>query len=396
MLRAAILPLLLFAACRSTPPLQVRAGGLLRGDPGSTFAQLEALGKKGIAPEDEALWRCELGTAALCMGDEASAFRAFDGAARVMGTLESSSTENARAIFGQEATKTWKGDPYERCMNALYKGLLYWRRGDLDNASACFKRGLLADAWSAEGESQVDFAALSFLLGWVSDRRGKEEQARFSLKEAGDHSPPLAGIDPRAHRALVVCDLGLGPRKYATGTGDALVKFEQGAYAECGIEIAVDGVTCGRSLPATDLFHQAVTRGDKVIDGIRKGKAVFKAGTAIAGAILLSEGSRRHDEGQIAAGIGLLLLSALTRSEADIRCWTLLPGQIQFLPLDLAPGRHRLTVRALDRGGLPLAGWERVFDVEVPTSGDSLYYVRACGEGVIYGLFDPPVRAVTN
>ena len=57
-------------------------------------------------------------------------------------------------------------------MNALYKGVLYWRMGDLDNASACFKRGLLADGWSEAGEHQRDFEVLMFLLGWASALRG--------------------------------------------------------------------------------------------------------------------------------------------------------------------------------------------------------------------------------
>ena len=43
--------------------------------------------------------------------------------------------------------------------------------------SACFKAGLLADAYSEVGAHQVDFAALSFLLGWVSYERGRTAQA---------------------------------------------------------------------------------------------------------------------------------------------------------------------------------------------------------------------------
>jgi len=381
--------LLLFASCRSRSHFHVAEDPLYRGDALATYRQLDAFGKKGIAGEDEALWRCEIGVAALLSGDEAGAFRAFDSASRIMGTLESSSAENARAIFGSEDTKVWKGDPHERCMNAYYKGILYYRRGDLENAGACFKRGLLADAWSAEGESQVDFAALSYLLGWTSARRGKEEQEAFSFREAKEHAPSIPEPLPDRHNVLVVADLGPGPRRYREGSADELIRFQQPGYPERSLGLFVDGVPVGSTVQATQMLRQATTRGKKVMDGIRKGKAVFKTGTAVAGAIVLSEGVRKRDEGAIAAGIGLLVLSALVRAEADLRFWSLLPGEIQLLPLAIAPGRHRLTVRSLDANGYPIPGWERTFDIDVPPSGDRLYYFRTCGTAAIYGLTDP-------
>jgi tetratricopeptide (TPR) repeat protein len=329
------------------------------------------------------------------IGDEEAAFRAIDGASRIMGTLESTSREDARAIFGEEATKTWKGDPYERCMNALYKGLLYWRRGDLGNAAACFKRGLLADAWSASGKHQRDFAVLAYLLGWVSHLRGQEEQASFSFREAAELKPEnLYFADPRPDQdnVLVIVGLGRGPNKRADGHHGNIVRFDRRHYPEGGIEILEGNRSLGRSALATDLYRQAITRGNKKIDGIRRGKAVFKTASAVAGLALMDRGIARDRGELVAAGLGLLVLSVLTRAEADTRCWSLLPGELHVLPMRLEPGPHVLEVRVLDRSGRPLVGWARLFPVEVPPRGDSLYYFRTGLGRTVYGLTEHPPR----
>ena len=323
-MRPVVLVLLVAAACRSAPTYRAPVGDT----PEATYAAIQAQGQQGIAPEDEALYRCEFASAALMVGDEDGAFRALDAASRIMGTLESSSRENTRAILGAEATKTWKGDPHERCMNALYKGLLYWRRGELDNASACFKTGLLADGWSEAGEHQEDFAALSFLLGWVSHLRGKTEQARFSFKEAAQYAPGhphFADPRPTEHNVLVVADLGYAPEKFADGPGGSIARIAPVVSDVESLALSVDGIPAARTAPATDLYVQATTRGEKVIDGIRRGKAVFKTGAHVAGAVAINEGIRRDKGGLVAIGVGLLALSALTNAEADIRFWSQLP-----------------------------------------------------------------------
>ncbi len=369
------------AGCRSRPAYRAPSFA----DPRANLAALIEDGERGIAPEDEALWRCEVGMAALLTGDEAAAFSAFHAASRIMGTLESSNKEALRAILGQETTKRWKGDPHERCMNALYKGLLYWRRGDLDNASACFKTGLLADAYSEAGEHQRDFAALSFLLGWISHARGKTEQARFSFKEAAEHAPKHRIFDnprPQTRNVLIVAGIGPGPQKFGEGP---IARFARLPSVAGGLAVLVDGVPRGHTAHATDLFDQATTRGKKKIDGIRKGKAVFKDAAAIGGWIVLDEGLRRREGGLIAVGAGLLALSALTRPEADIRHWASLPGAIHLAPLRITPGRHRITLHVLDVQGVPVPGWERTIETDVPANRSLVFYFQTGKNHAIHG-----------
>ncbi len=373
-------------ACRSTPMYRAPVAAT----PEGTFAAIEADGRKGIAPEDEALWRCELGSAALAIGDEQSAFRALHGASNIMGTLESTPRENARAIWGAESTKTWKGDPYERCMNALYKGLLYWRRGELDNASACFKRGLLADGWSEAGEAQADFAALSFLLGWVSHHRGKAEQARFSFKEAAQlqpGNPYFQDPQPERDNVLIIVETGSGPEKYADGLGGNVARFTLQRRADAAVRVTAGGVSA-TSAKATDLLHQATTRGKRVLDGIRRGKAVFKAGSGVAGHVLIHEGIRRDKGGAVALGAGLLVLSAITQAQADVRHWTSLPHHVQIITLSLPPGRHQLRVQALDGSGAPLPGWAKTFDVTITEDPQPPFWIRAAANRRIYAMLD--------
>ncbi len=390
-MKPSVLLLLLVAvgACRSRPPYRAPDEPFRRGDPAGTLRRLQAEGQEGIAPEDEALWRCEAGAAALCAGDEEAAFRVLHAASAILGTLESSSAENARAIFGEEATKTWKGDPHERCMNALYKGILYWRRGDLDNAAACFKRGLLADGWSEAGEHQQDFAVLSFLLAWASDRRGLEEQARFSFEEAARNQPDNRAFKnprPRERNVLAVVEIGRGPTKVAEGLNGSIARYYAHDTQERGMEFLLDGRPIGRSGRGTDLYLQAITRGKRVLDGVRKGKAIFKEGAKIGGIIVAYEGARRRDWGMAAVGVGAILFSALTNAEADTRHWVLLPGEVQAVPLSIPPGPHTLTVRVLDGSGRAIPGWERDFSVDVADSQDTLYYFRSGGRRTIHAL----------
>jgi hypothetical protein len=51
----------------------------------------------------------------------------------------------------------------------------------------------------------------------------------------------------------------------------------------------------------------------------------------------------------IAALAGLLFLAGT--EQADLRCWTLLPGQAHVELLTLEPGRHRVVLEFLDEHG---------------------------------------------
>src|SRR5689334_15116880 len=58
------------------------------------------------------------GTAALLQGDTAAAHRYFRDAYDDLEDLSATQGETVAATVGPERTKRWKGDPYERVMNA--------------------------------------------------------------------------------------------------------------------------------------------------------------------------------------------------------------------------------------------------------------------------------------
>src|SRR5690606_39214293 len=120
----------------------------------------------------------------LLEGDLPSARRRFAEAGRIMGNWQTSGGEVFGAIVGAESSKTWKGDPHEKAMNAFYLGLLDWWAGEPDNARAAFRAGIFADAESEAGDAQVDFALLYWLAGRASLVLGQSGSAEEFFADA--------------------------------------------------------------------------------------------------------------------------------------------------------------------------------------------------------------------
>jgi hypothetical protein len=102
--------------------------------------------------------------------------------------------------------------------------------------------------------------------------------------------------------------------------------------------------------------------------------------------VTIHEGLHRDKGELVAVGVGLLVLSALTRADADVRHWSQLPADIHVLPLRVPPGRHTLDVEPLDRDGRPLG--RATFETDVPAAGTRLYWFRTETGHSIRGLVD--------
>ena len=87
-------------------------------------------------------------------GDDAVAKEKLDDAiARIGGIIANSAdAARARSLFSPESSKVFIGEPYERVMAFYYRGLLYWRDGQPDNARACFRSAQLLDSDAESGE----------------------------------------------------------------------------------------------------------------------------------------------------------------------------------------------------------------------------------------------------
>jgi len=362
------------AACAS-----VDQKAALRDFQDGRYPQARARYEESIAKDgaDDALARNEAGTIALVQGDVPAAHRHFEEGFNAMEDLTSTTGETALAMVGSESSKRWKGDPYERCMNAYYLGVTYWLMGDPDNAAASFKAGVLRDADSEKGETQSDFALLWFLMGMAQRDANHSDRGAAALLKAHELLPGNPWLDPaRADDAnlLVVVDLGLGPEKYATGPSGAELRFRPRTYRAAYAEVTADGKTLGRTFRAADVYQQAITRGDKVLDYVNKGKAVFKTAAVITGiGVLSNSGSQSSD----LIGVGLILAGLLTPAEADTRQWDTLPGEVQVLDGRLTPGEHVIVVDVRDGSGQPIPAESKTLRVTVTEGRTAFVWTRA-------------------
>ncbi len=383
---AGLMPLV---GCAVSQP-KVPVGTFLAGDAAAVqaFAQKEV---ENGAAENLALVLNVRGQCELLLGDVDAARRTFDQAGQIMGNWSTGSGEATSAILGSESSKTWKGDPYERAMNAFYAAYCWLQKGEPDNARAACKKGILADAEVADEKFQADNALLFWLAGRMSKLLASSDAAdywkeaatahAFALEHGARGEPgPAWLVDPGAGNVVLLVECGLGPEKYADGAQDELARFRTREQDAVGARVRVGGRDLGAPAIVVDVDYQARTLGGTAMEGIRKGKAVFKTGAAVAGVVLLDQAARDRGhsrDAQAIAGGALLVASLLTSTAADVRYWPTLPSTVQVLTTTLPPGPHRLEVDFVDAAGRVIPAMRRQLDIEVPTTGESWHLLRS-------------------
>jgi len=329
---------------------------------------------------------------------------------------------DAISLFGQEKDKPFKGEPHERVMVDYYLGLLRFRRGDYEGALSAFRSAMNKDRGSfllpvqpeAAQESsdnvqrylyEDDYSILSILAAKCSQLLEEPSDAERYLERAASLRPELRPLfnevmDPRSN-VLVFIDAGQAPYKRRIGPQGAILGYVRGASAR------VDGVRFGPHdlsfAQCEDLYEQATTVGGRRVDEINREKAqkqeiLHMAGFAAAtagsmAAIIGSQSGNRNMQtaGLIGMGIGIAaMIFAATAIDpgADLRAWTMLPGQIYLAVGRAEPGtRLDLTVRAHGMGDLTQE-WTGV-DIR---DGVNLYWVRLM-PGRRGGSATPPAPA---
>lgn len=355
------------------------------------YAAVQEFAEREVAEgavENLALVMNVKGQCELALGDVDAARITFQGAAQIMGTWATTGSEATAAIVGSESSKTYKGDSYEKAMNAFYLSYCYLQKGEPDNARAALKRGILMDAEVADEKYQADNALLFWMAGRMSKLYGGSgadgyfEEARVANAFAIAHesrgvanNPLLA--NPTKGNLVLLFPIGLGPEKFADGAQEELARFRSQGHPAAAAQVSINGKLLGRSIILSDVDYQARTLGGTAMEGIRQGKAVFKASTNVAGKILLvnglnkRSGDRDADNARVVAGAGLLLLSALTATAADVRYWPTLPSTVQVFAADVPPGEHDLLVEFVDGRGNGLPRLQHNLRVSVPASGEA-------------------------
>jgi len=356
---AAVLALL--AGCATTPP-------------GDTAADRRVA---SAVERDRVLFDYRQAATALRQGDFDTARTRLDDAIAQIGGIITNSEQAARArsLFTAESTKTVIGEPYERVMAYYYRGLLYWRDGQPDNARACFRSAQVIDSNPGVERYDSDYLLLDYLEGLATTKLGGDGAPAFARAQgiAGDRAV-LPPYDPAAN-LLVFAEFGYGPRKYAAGQYGEQLRFYADDSPTRSARLVLESGRRLVPLPAyDDLGYQATTRGGRVMDHILGNKAAFKTGANVAGdfalvgsAIANDTSRRREREGKdgddarsTAFGLGLLgifskVASVATQPQADTRQWDNLPQRLSFAALRLPPGQHAARIEFLDRDGTVLA-----------------------------------------
>lgn len=376
-----VFALLVFPACATTPQTHV----VLTGD-------ILVDGPKMIAegpPRDKVLWQYRTAAAAMRQGKFDIAKPLLDDALLTLQGIYGKDAEarKSRSLFSKEARKSFIGEPYERSMAYFYRGILYWRDGEPDNARACFRSAEFEDSDAENKEYAGDWVLPDYLDGLVSAKLGGDGSDALKRARANVKNINLPDYNTKANVVLFV-EFGPGPVKYATGQYREQLRFNARKSSIVAARIKTGAINLPIA-PTDDVNFQATTRGGRVMDHVLANKAVFKAATDTAGNVAIATGAilagsqqGRHNAGD-EVGLGLMLaglaskiISATTTPEADTRTWDNLPQYISCATMSLPPGQHNVTVEFLEPGDKVVAQLTKQITVNIAdTSHDKVVFV---------------------
>jgi hypothetical protein len=330
-------------------------------------------------PRDRVLWEYRVAAAAMRQGKFDVAKRNLDDALLTLGGIygKDADAKKARGYFHAEAKKTFIGEPYERSMAYIYRGILYWMDGELDNARACFRSAEFEDGDTQNHEYAGDWVLPEYLDGLATTKLHGDGSDAFKRAQADAKGVKLPPYLPRAN-ALFFIEFGPGPTKFATGQYGEELRFHTSPSPVGSAELKVDALQIPIA-PTDDVGFQAITRGGRVMDHILGNKAVFKSTTDTVGNVALIGGlaTAAASDNRTAQGVGLgialaglvsKVVSAATVPAADTRSWNNLPRYLSFVSLPLPPGQHVATVQFLDPAGRVLPNLTKTITINITTT----------------------------
>ena len=327
--------------------------------------------------EEQALRFAALGIAAVHRGALQEAENALDEALSIMeaNITDQGKLDEVISLRGSEKSKIFKGEPYERVMCLLYRGIVYLAKGDYDNARACFKSAQLQDA-KIDAESKAEFGRWVSLeyLTFITDRLGdKASEASFPTEipdelaigdfNEGDDSVLIvaAGLTPiKIQEQIEKGKYGLSYNPVSSRVSSIKI------YRECDYEALPqdDGALTLRPLtaigrPSEDIFIQAVSHGRRSMDGVLRAKRRIKDSAEKTGDVAEGIGVALAQIGGtyamplvfIAAGVSAhqRRKAAKADSVADLRQIMNIPGELYLT--SVKAHESPLVLQALDSGG---------------------------------------------
>ncbi len=298
----------------------------------------------------------------------------------------------ARSLWYEEGSKVFKGEPYERAMAFYYRGLIFLKTGDLENARACFKNGMMQDAFAEEQQNRCDFAILSLLQYWSSLKLADNESCNALKEELSILRPQLTLPDNR-HNVIFVVETGTSPRKLADGVAQNKLVYRRGKnFSEDNASITLNN-THIELTPVESIFWQASSRGGRMVDAILEGKAMFRQKTAKAGEFLSNLGSSAViwaplsdassvEITNIGAGLAVVgatvqLVALNAKPKADTRYWHGLPDMIHCGYQYLEPGDYTVAVNFADKNRVTLPTLSKTIHFTVEQNKPTVVWASA-------------------
>lgn len=378
---AALLGLFAFPGCATTPPPKVALTGNILVDGPKMAAE--------GPPRDRVLWQYRTAAAAMRQGRFAEAKPLLDDALLTLQGIFGPDAEarKSRSVFSREARKTFIGEPYERSMAYIYRGILYWMDGEPDNARACFRSAQFEDSDTADKTYAGDWVLPDYLEALATAKLGGDGSDALKRAQANVKGASLPPLNPGVNTLFFV-EFGPGPTKYATGEYGEQLRFRTTPSAVRSAVLKINNLTIPIA-PVDDVNYQATTRGGRVMDHILANKAVFKATTdsagdaaILSGAVLAGAGHRsRSAADEVGAGLlvaGLLskIVSSAATPEADTRAWDNLPQFLSFAQLTLPAGTHTAVIEFIGQDGRPVEKLTKTVTFTVPAAGrDKVIFV---------------------
>jgi hypothetical protein len=330
-------------------------------------------------PRDRVLWEYRLAAGEMRQGQFDAAKKNLDDALLTLGGIygKDPNAKQARSYFHAEAKKTFIGEPYERSMAFIYRGILYWMDGELDNARACFRSAEFEDSDAQNHEYSGDWVLPEYLDGLATTKLHGDGADAFKRAQAVAKGVKLPPYRAEAN-ALFFIEFGPGPTKFEGGQYGEELHFYTAPSPVGSAALNVDAFQIPIA-PTDDVGFQAMTRGGRVMDHILGNKAVFKSTTDTVGNVALIGGlttaavSRDRTAQEVGLGIafaGLIskVISSATVPAADIRSWDNLPRYLSLVSLPLPVGQHVATIQFLDPSGRAIPNLTKTITINITTA----------------------------
>ena len=302
---------------------------------------------------NEVLNRLEIATRSFQHGDIDDARYNLDMALSNIEAVyaDNRAAEQARSLWYEEGRKEFKGEPYERSMAYYYRGIIYLIDAEYDNARASFINALMQDAFAEESQNRSDFAVMMFLAGWASQKMGESALAKEAYDELKNIRPNFP-IPKRSDNILIISETGSSPRKLSDGMGHYELVFRRGKHNPIKKARIINHKRKYNTLPISDIYWQASSRGGRPVDAIIEGKAHFQKNTRKVGQTLANLGTNIQTYSSLFSesagvaggalsliGVSQMALSQSVKPKADTRFWSTLPDMLHITTGKIAKGK---------------------------------------------------------